>query len=193
MLTRSSRIPPLQRYLDALDSFIAESFPTHLQPPLHQSLHAYFPYNPLHSSSSRPISRYILPAMLDYPLIHQTDRLASKESEQSGKAWQMMEEQWRENLEEPAQSQAKHWSVKFYDDAKAWAWLESLRVTRNHQKTMAQSHELDERQELDQQDTTDVSKMEWAWVAMTRGVLRADYFRYLVILFRGGVVSKGSG
>jgi hypothetical protein len=45
--------------------------------------------------------------------------------------------------------------------------------------------------ELDSRAAPSVSErgVMWAWEYMKRGVMRADFFRYLVVLLEGGVVS----
>ena len=52
------------------------------------------------------------------------------------------------------------WSVDFYDDARAQSWME---------------------------ETFGGSDVEWAWDFMKRGVLRADFLRYMLPLVKGGV------
>lgn len=52
------------------------------------------------------------------------------------------------------------WKVRFFDDADAEAWM---------------------------RDSFQGSEVEWAWEFMKRGVLRADFFRYMLPLIEGGV------
>ena len=54
------------------------------------------------------------------------------------------------------------WRYVFYDDARADVWVS--RQLRG-------------------------SEVAWAWGALRRGVLRADFLRYLVVLVQGGIVS----
>lgn len=54
------------------------------------------------------------------------------------------------------------WRLNFLDDDDAWAWVQSKFAG------------------------TDV---EWAWTYMHRGVLRADFLRYMLPLIEGGVYS----
>ena len=54
------------------------------------------------------------------------------------------------------------WELNFMNDADAWAWVKEVFPD------------------------TDV---EWAWGYMHRGVLRADFLRYLLPLVHGGVYS----
>lgn len=54
------------------------------------------------------------------------------------------------------------WKYVFYDDDRADTWIS--RQLRG-------------------------SEVAWAWHALRRGVLKADFFRYLVVLVQGGVVS----
>ena len=52
------------------------------------------------------------------------------------------------------------WAVDFYDDARAQGWIEA---------------------------NFGGSDVEWAWDFMQRGVLRADFLRYMLPLVKGGV------
>jgi alpha 1,6-mannosyltransferase len=54
------------------------------------------------------------------------------------------------------------WSYNFMDDAATQEWIS---------------------------DVWAGSPVEWAWQFMHRGVLRADFFRYLITLVQGGVYS----
>lgn len=54
------------------------------------------------------------------------------------------------------------WKYVFYDDERANTWIS--RQLRG-------------------------SEVAWTWQALRRGVLKADFFRYLVVLVQGGVVS----
>jgi alpha 1,6-mannosyltransferase len=60
---------------------------------------------------------------------------------------------------------ADGWRYVFYDDERADTWIS--RQLRG-------------------------SEVGWAWSALRRGVLRADFLRYLVVLVQGGVVSCAS-
>lgn len=57
---------------------------------------------------------------------------------------------------------ADGWKYVFYDDERANTWIS--RQLRG-------------------------SEVAWAWHALRRGVLKADFFRYLVVLVQGGLVS----
>ncbi|KAJ9115018.1 hypothetical protein QFC22_005346 [Naganishia vaughanmartiniae] len=59
-------------------------------------------------------------------------------------------------------NQADGWRHVFYDDERADTWIS--RQLRN-------------------------SEVAWAWGALRRGVLKADFFRYLVVLVQGGLYS----
>jgi alpha 1,6-mannosyltransferase len=59
-----------------------------------------------------------------------------------------------------AKNAADGWSVDFYDDERAQGWME---------------------------DNFAGSGVEWAWDFMKRGVLRADFLRYMLPLVKGGV------
>jgi hypothetical protein len=59
-------------------------------------------------------------------------------------------------------NEADGWRHVFYDDERADTWIS--RRLRN-------------------------SDVAWAWHALRRGVLKADFFRYLVVLVQGGLVS----
>ena len=54
------------------------------------------------------------------------------------------------------------WKLNFLDDNTAWAWVEQV---------------------------FGGSDVDWAWRYMHRGVLRADFLRYLLPLIEGGVYS----
>lgn len=54
------------------------------------------------------------------------------------------------------------WQLSFMDDSDAWEWVQAA---------------------------FGGSDVEWAWSYMHRGVLRADFLRYLLPLIRGGVYS----
>lgn len=59
-----------------------------------------------------------------------------------------------------AKNRADGWQVDFYDDERAQSWMEEHFAG---------------------------SRVEWAWDAMKRGVLRADFLRYMLPLVKGGV------
>ncbi|KAJ9111370.1 hypothetical protein QFC19_001138 [Naganishia cerealis] len=59
-------------------------------------------------------------------------------------------------------NQPEGWKYAFYDDERADIWIS--RLLRN-------------------------SEVAWAWQSLRRGVLKADFFRYLVVLMQGGVYS----
>lgn len=63
-------------------------------------------------------------------------------------------------------NEADGWRYVFYDDARADVWVS--RQLRG-------------------------SEVAWAWAALRRGVLKADFLRYLVVLVQGGVVSSDKG
>jgi hypothetical protein len=144
--------------------------------------------------------------MLDFKMIHQTDKTYDPEDKRVQK--------WRDMHEENG------WEWKFYNDEQALRWIEgkakwdtadgqgddavgSVDPTYETQPgtpipTSASASIPDETTdkgfnlvELDSRAAPSVSErgVMWAWEYMKRGVMRADFFRYLVVLLEGGVVS----
>jgi hypothetical protein len=138
--------------------------------------------------------------MLDFKMIHQTDKTYDREDKRVKK--------WRDMHE------ANGWEWKFYDDEQALRWIEgkakwdtvgSVDPTYETQpeatdstSTSTSASNPDESSdkgfnlvELDSRAAPSVSErgVMWAWEYMKRGVMRADFFRYLVVLLEGGVVS----
>ncbi|KAG7531417.1 hypothetical protein FFLO_04338 [Filobasidium floriforme] len=178
----------MDEYLSTLDFFLRQSFPPHTSSLLIPALSAYtLPFG--HPDSDKP-------GMLDFKMIHQTDKTYDPEDKRVKK--------WRDMHE------ANGWEWKFYNDEQALRWIEgkarwdavgSVDPTEETQPettipTSTSTSIPDETTdkgfnlvELDSRAAPTASErgVMWAWEYMKRGVMRADFFRYLVVLLEGGV------
>lgn len=111
-----------------------------------------------------------VPSMVDFPLIHQTDKESDPDNKHT-RTWADM-------------NKNDGWTTRFYDDDQAEIWLMERLGTKPTPVDGGDGHQSDH-----QDETGDIL---WAWRYMKRGVMKADFFRYLVVMFDGGVVSHDS-